>query len=206
MDIRLIKQRAREQLGGDIFKNNWLMAVVVVIIMGAISGALAVTGVGAIATIVVTGPLTYGAAWIFLGLARGAGSIKLEDLFKGFSNDFGKNFLLYLMQDIFIFLWTLLFIIPGIVKTYSYSMAFYIRLDHPEYDWRACLDESRRMMDGHKADLFVMDLSFIGWIIVGALCLGVGTLWVSAYMSAARANFYEALLAEKAQPAAPANY
>ena len=91
----------------------------------------------------------------------------------------------------FIFLWSLLFVIPGIVKMYAYSMAYYIKLDHPDYGWKACIDESRQLMDGHKWEKFVLDLSFLGWIIVGSLCLGVGTLWVTPYMEATNAQFYE---------------
>ena len=66
-----------------------------------------------------------------------------------------------------------------------------IKLDHPDYGWKACIDESRRLMDGHKWEKFVLDLSFLGWIIVGSLCLGIGTLWVTPYMEAANAQFYE---------------
>ena len=82
-------------------------------------------------------------------------------------------------------------IIPGIVKAYAYSMAYYIKLDHPDYGWNACITASRQLMDGHKWEKFVLDLSFLGWIIVGSLCLGVGTLWVTPYMEAANAQFYE---------------
>ena len=77
------------------------------------------------------------------------------------------------------------------MKAYSYSMAYYIKLDHPDYGWNACISASRQLMNGHKWEKFVLDLSFLGWIIVGALCLGVGTLWVTPYMEAANAQFYE---------------
>ncbi len=79
-------------------------------------------------------------------------------------------------------------------------MSFYIKADHPEYDWRQCINESKAMMYGHKWELFVLDLSFIGWMIVGALCLGIGTLWATAYQSAARAQFYESLKPVEAIP------
>ena len=100
------------------------------------------------------------------------------------------------MQAIFIFLWSLLFIIPGIVKSYSYAMCMYVKSDHPDYDWRACLDTSRQLMQGNKWRLFVLDLSFIGWYIVGAMVVGIGTLWVTPYHQATRAQFYEALVSQ----------
>ena len=103
----------------------------------------------------------------------------------------GKIILLQIVISIFVFLWSLLFVIPGIVKMYAYSMAYYVKLDHPDYGWKACIDESRQLMDGHKWEKFVLDLSFLGWIIVGSLCLGVGTLWVTPYMEATNAQFYE---------------
>jgi uncharacterized membrane protein len=126
----------------------------------------------------------------FLLLAREPAEAKLETSFSGF-NDFGANLLIGLMSGLFVFLWSLLLIVPGIIKAYAYSMAFYIKNDNPTYDWKQCLDESQRMMTGNKGKLFLLDLSFIGWILLGALCCGIGTLWVSPYMEAARANFYE---------------
>ena len=113
-----------------------------------------------------------------------------ESLFDAFPFA-GKVILLQIVISIFVFLWSLLFVIPGIVKAYAYSMAYYIKLDHPDYGWKACIDESRRLMDGHKWEKFVLDLSFLGWIIVGSLCLGIGMLWVTPYMEAANAQFYE---------------
>lgn len=185
-----LRAKAREQLKG-IFTENWLLAIVVLLIQAAILGAAAT--VGGIGTIIVTGALSVGVAGLFLSLARGKESIELGDMFKGFSNDFGGNLLLGLLYTLFIALWSLLFVIPGIVKSYSYAMCFYIKNDHPDYDWKQCIDKSREMMSGNKWKLFCLDLSFIGWYIVGALCLGIGTLWVDAYHTAARANFYAAL-------------
>jgi hypothetical protein len=81
--------------------------------------------------------------------------------------------------------------------------------DKPHYTWKQALDESKSLTDGYKMDLFLLDLSFIGWYIVGALCLGIGTLWVEAYHMAAKANFYNAIsgykppVANPEQPVAP---
>jgi uncharacterized membrane protein len=88
----------------------------------------------------------------------------------------------------------MLFVIPGIVKSYAYSMSYYVSLDHPEFSSTECIDESQRLMDGHKWELFCLDLSFIGWYILGSLCLGVGILWVYTYHEQARAQFYHELV------------
>ena len=187
-----IKARAKDQLGNNLFCNAWLFAVLACFIFGVIcsvAGSI-IVGIGAV---LVTGPLSFGLNYLFLKQARDHQPMDLGDMFKGFSNDFGQNLLIGLMTAIFTALWSLLLIVPGIVKAYSYSMVYYIKADHPEYDWRQCIAESQAMMNGHKMDLFILDLSFIGWMIVGSLCLGVGTLWVSAYMEAARAHFYESI-------------
>lgn len=192
-----LKTRAKAQLGNGIFKDNWLFAVIVILIYGLLAGAInAIPGAGSAASLIISGPLSYGIAKLFLKQAKDGEKMEIGSLFDGFKDDFGGNLVLGLLRDIFVVLWSLLFVIPGIVKAYSYSMAFYIKADHPDYDWRACLDESKKMTKGHKMELFILDLSFIGWLIVGAICFGVGTLWVAAYMQATRAQFYEALKKE----------
>lgn len=187
-----IKARAKDQLGNNLFCNAWLFAVLACFIFSVICSAAGsiIVGIGAV---IVTGPLSFGLNYLFLKQARDNQPMELGDLFKGFSEDFSQNLLIGLMTAIFTALWSLLLVVPGIVKAYSYAMVYYIKADHPEYNWRQCIAESQAMMNGHKMDLFIMDLSFIGWMIVGSLCLGVGTLWVSAYMEAARAHFYESI-------------
>ncbi len=189
-----LKQRAKDQLGNSLFGNTWMYAVLVVLIQVLLSGAVnAIPGVGTIASIVISGPLAYGVVYLFLKQARDLQPMELSNLFSGFSADFGGLFLLNLMTGIFVALWSLLFVIPGIIKAYAYSMAMYIKVDHPDYGWSQCLKESQTLMQGHKMELFILDLSFIGWAIVGGLCLGFGTLWVDAYMLATRAQFYESI-------------
>ena len=170
-------------------KRIWMIAAVCLLI-GLMESAAAgiIPGIGAL---LVVGPLEYGMAYIFLKQARDHQPVQMGDMFRGFQDDFGGTFLIGLMTSLFTFLWSLLFVIPGIVKAYAYSMAYYIKLDHPDYGWNACITASRQLMNGHKWEKFVLDLSFLGWIIVGSLCLGVGTLWVTPYMEAANAQFYE---------------
>lgn len=187
-----LRRRARQQLGGNIFATGWLSLLLACLIVSLIEGALSFTAIG---SILILGPLAYGLTKVELKLVRGenGGQFNIADLFTGFTDDFLNTFLLGFLQSIFIFLWSLLFIIPGIVKSYSYAMAFYIQVDAENKDWNACITESRKMMDGHKWELFVLDLSFLGWYILGSLCCGIGILWVIPYHEAARANFYEQL-------------
>lgn len=194
MDRVQIKELSKQQLGGNIFNSKWLMGLLVCLIVMIITGACSfVPFAGAVGALILAGPLNFGIAYVFLKLARTGEEIVVGDIFEGFKSDFGGTILLTIMIGIFTFLWSLLFVIPGIVKAYSYSMAYYIKVDHPEYDWHQCINASKEMMNGHKADLFVLDLSFIGWIIVGSCLCGVGLLWVEPYMESARANFYESI-------------
>lgn len=187
-----IKERAKAQLGNSVFAPNWLYAVLTLVVVSIISGAVgSVPLIGSIVALIIAGPMSAGTSFLFLKQARDHEKMYVGDVFKGFSDDFKGNMVLGILSTIYVFLWSLLFVVPGIIKTYAYSMIFYIKNDHPEYDYKMCLDESQRIMNGHKMELFVLQLSFIGWMIVGALCLGIGTFWAAAYMSAATAQFYE---------------
>ncbi len=196
VENRILRENARKQLGGGIFKEQWLMMLVACIIPSAINGGASATGIGAIVTLIIGGALLYGSARVMMQVIRSHRSkADLGELFCGFKEGFADTLVLYLLQNLFIALWMLLFIIPGIVKSYSYSMAFYLQQDNADKNWKTNLDLSREMMDGHKMQLFLLDLSFIGWYVLGMLCLGIGTLFVIPYHQMARSNFYEALRA-----------
>lgn len=190
-----LRARARQQLGGNIFSTNWLIGVLVVLVVGAI---LSVVGFTVVGTLILWGPLTVGANFVFLSLVRGKSKADFLEVFNGFrqTDALANRILTGLLVNVFTFLWSLLFVIPGIVKMYSYSMATYISADHPDWEWKQCIDASKKVMFGKKGKLFCLDLSFIGWMIVGSLAFGIGTLWVSAYIESAHANFYEDIKAE----------
>lgn len=107
-----------------------------------------------------------------------------------FGNYF-KNVAAYLLMCLFIFLWTLLLIIPGIIKALAYSMTPFILQDFPELSVNQAINLSQKMMKGHKFDYFWLGLSFIGWILLGLLTLGIGYIWLIPYMYTSYAAFYE---------------
>lgn len=194
------RAKARAYLGGQIFAREWLMATVaclVTVVCGIlenIPGKATYVGavfalIGIIASFIISGPITYGICSYFLRLTRGEDP-RLENVIDGFTSCFAGNFVLFFMQTLFVSLWSLLLIIPGIIKSYEYSMAFYIKNDHPEYGWKECIDESKRIMNGNKWRLFCLKISFFGWYIVGAFCLGIGTVFVTPYEQAAITEFY----------------
>ena len=98
-----------------------------------------------------------------------------------------------LLTGLFTALWTMLFIIPGIIAAYSYSQTIYILLDHPEMSVMEAIAASKQMMRGHKAELFVLELSFIGWSLVAGFTFGLLLIWVEPYMQVTKANFYNAV-------------
>ena len=102
----------------------------------------------------------------------------------------------YLLRSIFTFLWTLLFLIPGIVKSLSYAMTNYILVDYPELSANRAIDLSQEMMDGHKYDLFYLYLGFVGWYILAICTLGIGLFWFVPYVQTAQASFYQDVKAE----------
>ncbi|MBQ7539800.1 MAG: DUF975 family protein [Bacteroidaceae bacterium] len=108
----------------------------------------------------------------------------------GFGNYLHNVFGIFLMV-VLICLWTLLFIIPGIVKSYSYALTPYILVEKPELSAMEAINESRRLMEGHKADLFILELSLIGWFFLSLLTLGLGFLWYIPYLISIRASFWE---------------
>jgi uncharacterized membrane protein len=94
---------------------------------------------------------------------------------------------------LFTFLWTLLFIIPGIVKCYAYSMIPYIMADNPKMEYKRAMTLSMAMTKGHKWKIFVLDLSFFGWGILGLLCCGIGIAFLAPYIAATKAEMYVVL-------------
>lgn len=172
--------------------NKWVMAAVATLVMGAVSGAASYIPVAG--TILVSLPVMYGYAIVMLNVFRGD-EVNIGGLFDGFS-DFGRIVGTKLLQAIYTFLWMLLLVIPGIVKSYSYAMTDYILKDYPELSNNAAIEKSMAMMDGRKMKLFLLDLSFIGWAILCLFTLGIGLFFLQPYVQAAHAAFYEDLKAQ----------
>lgn len=113
----------------------------------------------------------------------------IDTLFKYFHN-WKTTAAARLLQSLYVLLWSLLFIIPGIVATYSYAMTSYILAEHPELTASEAIERSKEMMSGNRFRLFCLQFSFIGWTILCAMTLGIGNLWLTPYKQAATAAFY----------------
>ncbi len=175
-----------------LIQSNYWMKVAVIVIYGAIlSGVSAATaGIGAL---IIVGPMIIGYNYFFL-LSYRTESPDIGVMFNNGFKNFGRNLGGYLWMVLFVYLWSLLFIIPGIIKSFSYAMTPYILADSQNVKAQEALKISMRMMNGHKLDLFVFYLSFLGWILLSALTFGLLQLfYVGPYMSTSLAGFYEEL-------------
>lgn len=177
-------------------KDNWTQAVLATLVFTLVECA---AGSIPFAGLLVVCPLLFGFSLCFLRLVRGEDSSEMVgDQFSVF-NKYGRYLGGSLLMTLYIILWCLLFIIPGIVKSYAYAMTPYVMNDRPDLDADDCIHESRMMMKGYKWKLFCLDLSFIGWAILCILTLGIGFLWLQPYVEASHAKFYEELKALRTQ-------
>ncbi len=187
----VLRREAREALEG-----NWLMSAVAALIYMAIAGVCsAIPMIGWIISIVVCLPISWGLYIMFYQLHRERKLPALDSLFIGFQ-DFGRILGTMLLMQVYIFLWSLLLIVPGIIKTCSYAMTPYILREHPELSYNAAIERSMAMMEGHKMKFFLLGLSFIGWGILCILTLGIGYLFLLPYMQTSMAAFYADLKAQ----------
>ena len=181
---------ARQTLRG-----SWGIAAVATILYLAITSALsAIPVVGGLVALLML-PLGGGYEVMFLKKNRGESELELGGMFQGFS-DYGRILGTMILTSLYVILWSLLLVVPGIIKSYSYSMTNYILNDEPELAYNTAIEKSMAMMDGHKFDLFVLQLTFIGWWLLCILTLGIGILWLKPYMSMTTVEFYKDVKAE----------
>jgi len=219
-------------LGREALRGKWKVAVIaslvymiavfvpVEILNSLFGGEYGFSSLASLYSLLITGPFTLGYAMFCISLFRNKNP-ETAQIFYGFEQ-FGKAFCLYFMVGLFTFLWTLLFIIPGLIAAIRYSQAFLILADNPNMPIMDCIAESKRLMNGNKTKFFCMSLSFIGWLILcmfpvimfsgviamsimmfggmGAimtsilsLVLSAGYLWVLPYMMVTYVGFYEML-------------
>lgn len=118
--------------------------------------------------------------------------LQFSDLFSQFER-FGTGFAQKFLRTLYTCLWALLLVIPGIVKGLSYAMTPFILEEHPEMTASEAIKASMKLMDGHKMDLFILGLTFLGWEILACLTMGIGFLFLNPYMNAAYAAFYRSI-------------
>ena len=173
-----LKAAAKEQIKGNI---GILFACLLVaaLIAGTLIGYLFIPAI------------IVGFCLILIGMTKNIAP-QFGDMFKS-ANLFGRALWLCIIMEFFITLWTMLLIVPGIIKSISYSMSYFILAEHPELTARQALNESKRIMVGNKMSYFVLMLSFIPWLLLCMITFGIAMIYVGPYMYTAIANFYNAI-------------
>ena len=189
----ILMQQARETL-----RDKWGLAIGTFFVYLLITGVLqSIPVLGTIGSLILSGPLILGATLFSLSLSRNQ-EATFEQIFKGFDN-FAIALPAYLLMLLYIVLWMLLLIVPGIIAALSYSMTFYIIADDNTISAKDALKKSKAMMQGNKWKLFCLGFRFFGWFLLCILTLGIGFLWFIPYVHVSMAKFYDDVKANTVQ-------
>lgn len=178
-------------------KGRWAQPVLCTLVYLVVCGAVGAIPFIKYASFLITFPLAFGFSVTFLNFMRDINREQMVgqpfQMFKQFGRYLGTS----LLMNIFVALWSLLLVIPGIIMSYAYAMTPYIMHDNPEMGAMECIKKSKAMMKGYKWKLFLLDLGFIGWILLAGITLGIYGLCLTPWMQCSRAKFYEELKARQ---------
>lgn len=197
-----LKNQAKANLKA-YYWNGFLAIFLSGLLMGAASLAAGFVSlllpvvVSALVSIFVTNILLAGIVRYFTISELNRNDAGVGEIFGCFRNGYTNIVLVMFLRDLFNGLWYLLFIIPGIIKHYEYYMIPYLVAEYPEKDHKEIFKLSKQMMDGNKFDVFILELSFIGWYLLGTLACGIGVLFVGPYFQATLAQLYLHLKEER---------
>jgi len=184
-----LKSASRESLRGNL---GAAVLLLLVAYAANVISALAIVG-----PLIVGGPLALGASLFFLNLAKRQDP-EIADLFSGFKQ-FVEAFVAYVFIAIFVILWSLLLIVPGIMAAIRYSQTWFIMIDNPGISGREAIKRSMALMKGHEGEYFVLHLSFFWWHCLGIITFGIGYVYVLPYLATALSGYY-LRLKEGAEP------
>lgn len=180
-----ITSQARQSLSG-----KWGLVVGATLIAALINMVSQIIPIlGPIVWLIISGAISLGFASLYLNLCRDE-KAEVSQIFSGFNN-FTTALVANLLMTLFVLLWALLLIIPGIMAAYSYMLTFFILSDDPSLTSSQAISKSKEMMKGYKWKAFFLSCRFIGWALLAILTLGIGLLWVAPYMGMSFAKFYE---------------
>ena len=184
---KILMANARDSLRG--FWGLAIGALIIYFLVFCVLGLFPV--IGTIATYIIVGPMTVGGVRFTLSVSRKE-KPEIGQLFSGFDR-FGTHLAAYLLQTLFVCLWTLLLIIPGIIAALSYSMTYFIIAEDSSISASEAITKSKKMMKGNKWKLSYLGFRFTGWFLLAMLSCGIGFLWVGPYMYVSYAKFYDDL-------------
>lgn len=184
---KVLRKKAKATLDKKPFKGGWLWPLLILLIEGSVRLFLGPL------SLAVTAIMGVASATYFIALSRRTAEAKnISVYFSSMKDGIVGKIVLSLIYKLYLFLWGLIPVV-GIVKRYAYKMTFYIKAENPYLSAKEAITKSREMMNGYKWKLFCLDLSFIGWDILNICTLGVLSLWLAPYKTAAYTHFYEDL-------------
>lgn len=197
------------QLTRETIRGKWLAGAVITLLFGVLYGLISAFSVlntddevifsllTILVAIVFGYPLTLGYAMVWLNVARNNTHPEIKDLFGAFSSRYHRSAMgTLLLQNIYTFLWTLLLVVPGIIKSMEYAMTPFVIADEPELGCNEAIEKSMQLMRGHRWQLFKMYLGMIGWMILGVFTCYIAWFWIAPYYQIAFAQFYRELKGE----------
>jgi uncharacterized membrane protein len=202
---KVLMQQAKESLKGKwwpVIKGQAALFLVLLafgIVLSIVLSILGVpmtknasNGIESVLKLLIYGPMAFGTALFYIQLSR-TGTTDIKTFFAGFKDMqvYGKTVVTYFIMSLYLFLWTLLFIIPGIIKAFAYSQTFYILADNPSLSFNEAIEASMKMMYGYKWKYVGLAFRFFGWSLLCIFTLGIGFIWVLPWAMATQAKFYE---------------
>jgi uncharacterized membrane protein len=154
--------------------------------------------IGPILSILISGPMLIGLTTFSLAFSRRQ-EATVSQLLIGF-NEFGRALYAYILMIVFILLWSLLLVVPGIIAALSYSQIFFILSEDKSVSPKEAMKRSKKMMDGNKKKLFFLGLRFFGWLLLSMLTLGIGLLWLVPYIQITMAKFHDDISGKSVLP------
>ncbi len=192
-----LKRRANDGLSG----NRGRMIIIYIayaLIIAVVSMLCFIPFVGyffaALITLIIEGPFLVGFAGVHASIVR-SGYVETNMFLDGFSN-FWRSVAAFLSNTVLLICWTILLVVPGIIKSFAYSQTYFILSDFENLSVGEARKLSEEIMRGNKWRLFLLRLSFIGWVLVGIITLGIAFLWIMPYINATMAAFYDELIEE----------
>lgn len=203
MERATLKAAAKKSLKGNYLNAILVMVVPELVAMlpvpllaaitsnASLESQAVATTIGAFLSWLITVCMLPGITSYFLKVSRNK-TTSFGEIFNKFDLCFAF-IVMMVLSSIFISLWTLLLVIPGIIAMYRYRLAQYVLVDNPQIGGLGAITRSKELMMGHKMELFVLDLSFLGWLILVPFTLGLLSFWLVPYMMTTYANFYNGL-------------
>lgn len=175
---KIIMENARKSLA-----KNWEVPIATYLV------DMIISGIGGCVGLIIIGPMQFGSSFFALNIADHK-KINIVQIFEGFRVKFAESIIAFLLTTLYVILWSILLIIPGIIAAIAYSQTFFILVNDRKISAIDAMKKSKKIMEGNKIKYLCLCFRFTGWIIISMLTFGIGFLWLIPYINVSFANFY----------------